>query len=155
MPTPGWMEVATVTSASELDQLIEEQHVALDAFVKGNDEPLAKLWSRADDVTLGNPFGPFARGSGRVAETLKAAAAFYADGEATGFELLSKHVTADLAYIVEVERFTAKFVGRDDFAPLSLRCTSIFRREDGRWRIVHRHADPITTARTPESVIQK
>ncbi len=111
MPTPGWMEVAGVTSASELDQLIEEQHVALDAFVKGNDQPLANLWSRADDVTLGNPFGPFARGSGKVAETLKAAAAFYADGEATGFELLSKHVTADLAYIVEVERFTAQFVG--------------------------------------------
>jgi ketosteroid isomerase-like protein len=142
-------------SASELDQLIEEQHLALDAFVKGNDEPLAELWSRTDDVTLGNPFGPFVRGSGQVAEAMKAAAANYTDGEATGFEQLSKHVTADLACVVEVERFTAKITGRHDFAPLSLRCTSIFRREDGRWRLVHRHADPITTAQTPGSVIQE
>lgn len=142
-------------SASELDQLIEEQHLALAAFVKGNDEPLAKLWSRADDATLGNPFGPFVRGFEQVAETMKAAAAFYKDGEATGFEQLSKHVTVDLAYIVEVERFTAKIGGRQDLTPLSLRCTSIFRREDGRWRLVHRHADPITTAQTPESVIQE
>lgn len=141
-------------SASELEQMIEEQHLALDAFVKGNHEPLAELWSRADDVTLGNPFGPFVRGFAQVAEMMKTAATYYRDGEATGFEEISKHVTADLACIVEVERFTAKIGGRQDVAPLSLRCTSIFRREDGRWRIVHRHADPITATRSPDSVIQ-
>lgn len=134
--------------------MIEEQHRALDAFVKGNDEPLARLWSRADDVTLGNPFGPFVRGFGQAAEVMKAAAAYYTDGEATGFEQLSKHASADLAYIVEVERFTAKIAGRPDFAHVSLRCTSIFRREDGRWRIVHRHADPITATRPPDSVLE-
>jgi hypothetical protein len=31
--------------------------------------------------------------------------------------------------------------------------TTIFRREDGAWRIVHRHADPITSPRTPESIV--
>jgi ketosteroid isomerase-like protein len=141
-------------SASELDQVIGEQHLALDAFVKGNDGPLAGLWSRADDVTLGNPFGPFVRGFEQVAETMKRAAANYRDGEASGFEQLSKHVTADLAYVVEVERFNARIGGRQEITPLSLRCTSIFRREEGRWRLVHRHADPITTMRAPDSVIQ-
>ena len=142
-------------STSELDQLIEQQHLALDAFVKGNDEPLAELWSRADDATLGNPFGPFVRGFEQVAETMKRAATSYRDGEAIGFEQLSKHVTADLAYIVEVERFNAKIGGRQEVTPLSLRCTSIFRRESGNWRLVHRHADPITTTRPPDSLIQQ
>jgi ketosteroid isomerase-like protein len=48
----------------------------------------------------------------------------------------------------------AKMGGRDDVAPVSLRVTSIFRNEDGRWRLVHRHADPITSGRGPDSVIQ-
>lgn len=141
-------------SASELEQMIEEQHLALDAFVKGNDEPLAKLWSRADDATLGNPFGPFVRGYEQIAEMMRTAATYYRDGEAIGFEQLSKHVTVDLACIVEVERFTARIAGRQEVTPLSLRCTSIFRREDGLWRLVHRHADPITATRPPDSVIQ-
>jgi ketosteroid isomerase-like protein len=141
-------------AASEFDQLVEQQHLALDAFARGDDEPLATLWSREDDVTLGNPFGPFVRGFEQVAETMKRAAALYRDGEALGFEQLAKHVAEDVAYLVEVERFKAKMGGREEVTPVSLRCTSIFRREDGNWRLVHRHADPINTPQSAESVIQ-
>ena len=136
------------------DQLIEQQHLEVDAFAKGDDEPLAALWSRADDVTLGNPFGPIVTGWQRVAETTERAAANYRDGEATGFERVAGQVTRELAYLVEVERLKAKMGGREDVTPIALRCTSIFRREEGKWRLVHRHADPITTQRSAESVIQ-
>jgi ketosteroid isomerase-like protein len=139
---------------AEFDQLIEQQHIAVDAFVKGDYEPLAALWSRADDVTLGNPFGPFVRGFDQVLETMKRAADNCRDGEAREFDQLAKHVAEDVAYIVEVERFKAKIGGREDVTSGSLRCTSIFRREDGQWRLVHRHADPISTPQPAESVIQ-
>ena len=142
-------------ASREFDDLIEQQHHALDAFAKGNDEPLAKLWSRSDDVTLGNPFGPFVRGFQQVAETMRRAAALYRDGHATGFEQLAKHIGEDVAYLIEVERFNARMGGREDLTSVALRCTSIFRREDGRWRLVHRHADPINTPQAAESVIQK
>lgn len=69
--------------------------------------------------------------------------------------LLLGTVTPDLAYIVEVERLKSKVGGREDVVPVNLRVTSIFRREDGRWRLVHRHADPITTVQPAESVLQK
>jgi ketosteroid isomerase-like protein len=141
-------------ASNDLDHVVEQQHLALDEFVRGDHEPLERLYSQRDDVTLGNPFGPFARGFEHVVQTMQRAASHYRDGEATGFELVAKHVTPDLACLVEVERFKAKVAGREDVTPLSLRVTSIFRREDGVWKLVHRHADPITAARPAESVMQ-
>lgn len=142
-------------SATNLAHVIEEHHNSVDEFVKGNHEPLARLYSHREDVTLGNPFGPFVRGFQQVVETMQRAAAFYRDGEATGFDLVAKHVTVDLACLVEVESLKAKIGGREDVTPVSLRVTTVFRLEDGAWRIVHRHADPITTLRQPESILEQ
>ena len=79
----------------------------------------------------------------------------YRDGEFTGFENVVKYVTFELAFIVEVERFKVKIGGGEDVAPVALRTTSILRPEDGIWKVMHRHADPITTAQPAESIIQK
>ena len=49
----------------------------------------------------------------------------------------------------------AKLGGSEDVTPFTLRVTMIFRPEDGEWKIVHRHADPITTPQSAESVIQE
>jgi ketosteroid isomerase-like protein len=106
-------------------------------------------------VTLGNPFGPFARGRQNVLSTAEGAASRYRDGEIVGFEPITRHVTADLACIVEVERFRAKVGGSDNLSTIALRVTSIFRPEDGVWKLVHRHADPITTPQPSTSVIEK
>lgn len=147
--------MGTGNAVDDLDSVVEQYHMALDEFMKGNYEPAKQLFSQREDVTLGNPFGPFARGWTQVVETMKRAASNYRDGEASGFDTVSKYVTHDLAYVVEVERLKSKVGGREDVAPVNLRVTSIFRREDGRWRLVHRHADPITTVQPADSVLQK
>ena len=142
-------------TALDFDEVIEKYHLAAREFIKGNPEPYKKMFSRQEDVTLGNPFGPVKRGWKQVAETMERAAALYRDGEFTSFENVSKYVTPDLAYIVEVERFKVNIGGRQDIAQVALRSTSILRPEGDTWKIVHRHADPITYNQSPESVIQK
>ena len=102
------------------------------------------------DVTLGNPFGPVAKVWPRVVDAMERAAQHYRDGRAIGFENLSTVVTPELAYLVEVERLRARVGGRVDASDLALRVTTILRPEQGGWKIVHRHADPITTSRPPE-----
>jgi ketosteroid isomerase-like protein len=142
-------------SELNLEEVIEQYHLALGEIVRGDPELYKRLFSHRDDVTLGNPFGPFTRGWNQVAKTLERAASNYRDGKTTSFETVAKSVTPDLAYIVEVESVEAKVGGREDVTPVSLRCTTILRPEDGTWKVVHRHADPITTAQPAESVIQK
>ncbi|WP_018234722.1 DUF4440 domain-containing protein [Ensifer sp. BR816] len=129
-----------------------KDHQALDAFVKGNPEPLKELYSRRDDVIIANPFGPPAMGWEMAAATMERAATDYRDGEATGFERISEYATAALGYIIEIERFRSKVGGGDKLVPLALRVTTIFRREQGAWRIILRHAAPITSARPAESI---
>jgi ketosteroid isomerase-like protein len=144
-----------MAAVDDVDQLIEQFHLALGEFVKGNSEPVQKLVSHRDDVTLANPLGPPARGWDEVAKTIEHAASTIRDGEITGFENVAKHVTPELAYTVWIERVKAKMGGSGDVTPFALRVTMIFRPEEGDWKVVHRHADPITTAQPAESVIQQ
>jgi uncharacterized protein (TIGR02246 family) len=142
-------------ATSDIDQTIEQYHQALDEIIKGNAEPNAKIFSQRDDVSLANPLGPTVRGRKQVVETMERAASFLRDGQPTSFENTVKVVTPDLAFIVETERTNIKLGGRQDFAPVALRVTTIFRREDGVWKVVHRHADPIVSIQPLESIIQK
>ena len=138
-----------------VDELIERYQQALRELVNGNPEPLKEIVSHRDDVSLANPFGPAVRGWDESARAMEGSASNYRDGEIVGFENVAKYVTCELACIVEMERYRAKVGGGEDFSPVTLRVTSIFRPEDGTWKIVHRHADPITTPQPAESVIQE
>ena len=140
-------------STSDFDAAMEQYHRAAGEFVRGNPEPYKMVFSHLEDVTLGNPFGPVVRGWKQVAETMQRAASLYRDGEIIGFETIAKCVTSGLAYIVEVERIKAKIGGRQDVVQVVLRTTSILRPEAGTWKVVHRHADPITSAQAPETII--
>jgi ketosteroid isomerase-like protein len=140
--------------APEHDLPLEEYHRAGVEITNGNPDVYKSLYSRRDDVTLSNPFGPPARGWSEVSPTLDGAAAKYRNGEAVGFENVSTVVSGDLAYTVEIENYRARVGGAEEMTPVSVRVTTVFRREDGDWKVTHRHADPITTPRPAESVLQ-
>ncbi|TIM69654.1 MAG: DUF4440 domain-containing protein, partial [Mesorhizobium sp.] len=88
-----------------------------------------------------------------AAETMDRAATNYRDGEIIGFDRISEYATTDLGYIIEIERVRSKVGGSDKLVPISLRTTTIFRREKGAWKIVLRHADPITSPRPAASIV--
>ena len=144
-----------MAALEHVDELIEKYDLALGEFVKGNPEPVKELFSHRDDVTLANPLFPVGHGWEQVAERLERAASTLREGEMTGFETVEKHATPEFAYVVRIERQEGKVGGGEDVASFSLRVTMIFRPEDGSWKVVHRHADPITTPQPAESVIQE
>ncbi len=144
-----------MAAADDLDRVIEQCQQALDEFVKGNPQPMQAMFSHRDDVSLANPFGPPARGWDEVAATMERAASNLRDGGMVAFENVAKYVTPELAFTVWLERQKAKVGGRQDISPFTLRVTMIYRPEEGTWKVVHRHADPITSPRPPKSVIQE
>jgi ketosteroid isomerase-like protein len=144
-----------MSAAHDLDELIERYQLGLDDFMKGNPEPVKELFSHRGDVTLANPLGPRAQGWDEVGATIERAASQFRDGRLVGVEILEKHATPEFAYTVWLEHAEGKAGGREDIAPVTLRVTMIYRPEEGTWKVVHRHADPITSARPVESVLQE
>jgi len=139
--------------AVDLTGLIEQTHTALGAFVRGDPEPFKSLYSRKDDIIIANPFGPPAKGWTMAAAAMDRAAANYRDGEALGFDRISEYGTETLACVMEIERYRVKVGGAATFTSFAARVTTVFRREEGTWRVVLRHADPTTSARAPNSVL--
>ena len=129
----------------DLRQVVGQYHAAADEFSRGDSLPVKMIFSHRDDVTLANPFGPVVRGWEQVSEALDFASSRFRDGEVASFETIAVYETPELATVFEIERWKAKVSGRENTASFDLRVTSTFRREEGAWRLVHRHADPIAT----------
>ena len=140
-------------SQSDFDGVIEAYRQALDAFLMGDPQSVLEFFSRRDDVTLANPLGPPHRGRADVEKAVEEAAANFKGGS-NRFEEVSRYSTPDLGYIVQLERSEVRLSGSEDMARISLRVTMIFRREGNTWKVVHRHADPITTARPITTAIE-
>jgi ketosteroid isomerase-like protein len=137
---------------ADFSAAVDAYRQALNAFVKGAARPVHEHFSRRDDVTLANPLGPPRLGRADVEQAVEAAAANFEDGSLQ-FDDLSRYATADLGYVVSLERADVRLAGSDETVPSSLRVTMIFRREADTWKVVHRHADPITTAQPISTIL--
>jgi ketosteroid isomerase-like protein len=144
------------THTADFTEFLELYHSALGEIISGRPELYQSLYSRRDDVTLANPFAPFGPvscGYASVCETIARAASNYVEGHVVGFENIATCLTSEMGYIVEVERFEATIRGQELMSRAALRVTTIIRREADDWKVVHRHADPITSARPAASVL--
>lgn len=154
MPTVG------LPSAMNLTEVVEAFRNALRVYVMGDPEPVMSFFSNRDDVTLANPLEAPCRGPADVGDAARRAAANFAEGGPLHFEKVSstfkeiaRFATVDLGYVLQLEQHEGSITGRDDTVASALRATLVFRREASTWKIVHRHADPITADRSPGSLV--
>jgi ketosteroid isomerase-like protein len=141
--------------AADLEKFVERYHRSVEAFINGDPSPQEQIWSRRADVTLANPLGPPAHGWTDVSDALRRAVSQLSDGEVLAVERISGYSSGGLAYIVEIEHDRVRLGGARERASMALRVTTVFRREEDGWKILHRHADPITTPRPVESMLQE
>ena len=141
-------------SQRDFDDAVEAYRQALRPYLKGDPGPVTEFFSRRDDVTLANPLGPPRRGPTEVDKAIAEGAANLTHGSVRRVEEVSRYSTPDLGYVVQLERTQAQLRGSEDMTPFALRVTMIFRREGDAWKVAHRHADPITTARPISTLIE-
>jgi ketosteroid isomerase-like protein len=129
----------------DVEQVIEQYHSACDAFAIGDPAPIKALYARGQDVLLANPFGGTSRGWEAVSEALDFASSNFREGKRVRFEEVSRYSSADLVTLFEQEQWQTKVGSRSELALFDLRVTTTFRLDSGEWKIVSRHADPLTT----------
>lgn len=111
------------------------------ALHNGDAGPRKAMWSRSDPVTV---FGAVLScvGWNDTERTFDALAERFSDCVSYDNEVVAAGASCDLGYVVAIEHTTASVAGAPP-EPYTLRVTTVYRREDGAWKAVHRHADPV------------
>jgi ketosteroid isomerase-like protein len=124
-----------------LDEMMPRITAAETALHNGDAGPRFDMWSHTDPVTVfGAAFSPI--GWSEVGPLFEKIASHFSDCRSCEWEVVAADVGQDFAYLLAIERVTASVAGSEP-TPYQLRSTTIFRRENDEWKIVHRHADPI------------
>ena len=116
--------------------MVPKQRAAEHALHHGDVEPRLALWTRSDPVTL---FGAklTALGWTDVEPAFRTVASWFANSVEYQFEVIAAGASGDLAYTVGYEHNRVTVDGQP--RTYTLRVTHVYRREEGQWRIVHRH----------------
>jgi ketosteroid isomerase-like protein len=85
-----------------------------------------------------------------VSETFRWVASQFSKCESFRLEVIAAGVSGDLAYTVGYEH---SMVSRGDGCVRSnrLRVTHVYRRENGEWKVVHRHGDGLEAEHAPSA----
>jgi ketosteroid isomerase-like protein len=127
--------------SAEFDEFMREREAASNAYIRGDAAALAAMLTHQDPSTFMPPSGVVVEGAGAVMEAqVDGAAAFGADSSGR-FEILNSGSSGDLAFWTGRQVAEMDVRGQDGPVPMVLRTTEIFRRENGHWKLAHRHAD--------------
>ena len=108
------------------------------AMMSGDDGPRLAIWSRVEPVSV---LGAWRNAVGReqLVEAFGLLTTSFSECTDYALELISFDVVDDMAYTVGYERISASIDGEP--RTFTLRATQVYRRLDGAWHVVHRHAD--------------
>jgi ketosteroid isomerase-like protein len=135
-------EDRAMTEVAEfLGTVMPTLHDAEFALHDGDAGPRIAIWSHHDPVTVLGAVRS-AVGWSEVEPAFEWLASRFSGCQSFEYEVIAAGTSGDLAYVVGTEHTIAS-VGSDPPLPYELRVTTIFRREDGEWKVVHRHADPM------------
>ena len=119
---------------------LDQESAIQAAMLNGDSGPMINHWADRDDITVFGGWGRTEKGHKPVTDAMRWAGSRFTGADAVDLEHLVIASSGDLAYTAGFERSHVSVDGgpRRD---MTLRVTHIYRRIDGAWKLVHRHAD--------------
>ncbi|NEA60251.1 nuclear transport factor 2 family protein [Streptomyces sp. SID13666] len=111
------------------------------ALHNGDPAPRRALWSRNEPVSVLGAWRN-ANGQQEIDQLFSSLGKSFSDCTSYVFELQTYDVLGDMAYTAGLEHTSASVDGQP--RTYTLRATQVYRREDGEWRVAHRHGDTVT-----------
>lgn len=127
------------TQTGSFEQARQRVRAALTAMGSGDPQPYIDCWAESGDATLFGAWGPIEHGRERLVETFRWVGTRFKSGALVPEDVVSFE-SGDLAYTVGFERGEVVVDG-GRAASMTIRVTHIYRRIDGEWHLIHRHAD--------------
>jgi ketosteroid isomerase-like protein len=116
-------------------------HEAEVALHNGDPGPRGAVWSRIEPVSVMGAWRN-ARGLREVDELFTRLGENFSNCTAYAIEVLAYDVVGDMAYTAGFEHISASVDGQP--RTYTLRATQVYRREDGEWKVAHRHGDTVS-----------
>lgn len=115
---------------------------AEEALHNGDAGPRQALWSTREPVSVLGAWRN-AIGQDEVRSLFERLGQSFSNCTSYEHELLAADVVGDAAYTVGFEHTSASVDGEP--RTYTLRATQVYRREEGEWKVAHRHGDTVET----------
>jgi ketosteroid isomerase-like protein len=125
----------------DLREAIERHQNAINSLINGDAQPYLEHCSHRDDVSVAGGWGAYERGWDEVRRRYEWVTDNFAGTSSNicSFENITVVYGEDIAYTLDIERNSIDGNKRQ----MDLRVTTVFRKEAGEWKMVHRHGDPL------------
>jgi ketosteroid isomerase-like protein len=137
-------ENALLTDEADFERFFTERCAAADRFSSGDPGPVLAMVPQDGAVTFHSPRGETFTGAGPVAGIFARQSAAFTSGGENELVVLQRGVCGDLGFWTGFQVAVVRSEGGAKREAMRIRVTEVFRRLDGAWKLVHRHADLTT-----------
>ena len=137
------MPQAAKARTESFNEFVTRRKRASDAYVNGDPDPVDKIATHVSPATFFGPSGDYVEGADKVNAVNKKGAESFAPGGENHFDILQTDSDDRIGFLAGIQRTTVTMKGKEKPVSMNLRITELFVRQEGEWKLVHRHADPL------------
>jgi NAD(P)H-dependent FMN reductase/ketosteroid isomerase-like protein len=130
-------------AARSFEAFMQQRSRVAEAYAGGDSKPLDAIVTGMDPASFFSPKGDSEQGAKAVAARYRHDASSFSPGGSSRLEIHQQAACGNAAWWTGLQIAEVRMKGKDQSVPMTLRITEAFRFEDGGWKLVHRHADPM------------